>query len=111
MVNLQMVATFFKEIETPIPREKLPYAHKLVKWLFSLGQLPNIQVAGRLKHFVKKWELLTKDQSILEIVKGYQILFLSQHLQHKLPGEIHLNLKQKSVVAEEIENLLKKELQ
>ena len=41
-------------------------------------------------------------------MKGYQILFLSQPLQQQLPREIHLNLKEKSVVAEEIGNLLKK---
>ena len=108
MVNMKMKTTFFKEILTLVPREKLPYAHKLVKRLFSLGQLPNVQLAGRLKHFVKKWQFLTKDQSILEIVKGYQIPFLSQPLQQLLPREIHLNLKEKSVVAEEIGNLLRK---
>ena len=61
-----------------------------------------------MKHFVKKWELLTKDQSILEIVKGYQIPFISQPLQQKLSWEIHLNLKEKSVVTVEIGNILKK---
>ena len=65
------------EIPTLIPREKLPYAQKLVKRLFSLGQLLNVQIVGRLKNFVKKWELLKKDQSTLEILKGYRILFLS----------------------------------
>ena len=108
MVNLQMKTIFFKEIPTLVLREKLPYAHKLVKRLFSSGQLPNVQISGRIKHFVKKWQFLTKDQSILEIVKGYQIPFLSQPLQQLLPREIHLNLKEKSVVAEEIGNLLRK---
>ena len=72
-----MKTTFFKEIPTLVPREKLPYTHELVKRLFSLVQLPNVQIAGRLKHFVKKRQFLTKDPSILEIVKGYQIPFLS----------------------------------
>ena len=108
MVNMKMKTTFFKEILTLVPREKLPYAHKLVKRLFSLGQLPNVQLAGRLKHFVKKWQFLTKDQSILEIIKGYQIPFLFQSLRQQLPREIYLILKEKSVVTEDIENLLKK---
>ena len=107
MVNLQMKTIFFKEIPTLVLREKLPYAHKLVKRLFSSGQLLNVQISGRIKHFVKKWQFLTKDQSILEIVKGYQIPFLSQPLQRQLPREIHLNLKEKSVGAEEIGNLSK----
>ena len=81
MVNMQMKTTFFKEIPTLVQREKLSYAHKLIKRLFSSVQLPNVPRAGRLKHFVRKWQFLTKDQSILEIVKGYQILFLSQPLQ------------------------------
>ena len=93
MVNMQMKTTFFKEIPTLIPQEKLPYARKLVKRLFLLGQLPNVQIAGRLKHFAEKRKLLTKDHSILEIVKGHQIPFLSQPLQQQLSREIHLNLK------------------
>ena len=44
-----------KEIPTLIPREKLPYAHKLVKILLVSGQLPNVQIAGRLRYFVEKW--------------------------------------------------------
>ena len=108
MVNMQMKKTFFKEIRTLIPREKLPYAHKLVKRLFSLGQLPNVQISGRRKHFVKRWQFLTKDQGVLEIMKGYQFPFLSQPLQQQLPREIHLSLKEKSVVAEEIGNLYEK---
>ena len=75
--------------------------------MLSSGQLPNVQIAGRLKHFAKKWKLLRKDKIILEIVKGYQIPFLSQPLQQEVPREIHLNLKEKSGVAEEIGNLLK----
>ena len=50
LVNMQMKATFFKEISTLISREKLPYIHKLVKSLVSSGQLPSFQIAGRLKH-------------------------------------------------------------
>ena len=51
---MQLKITFFKEISTLIPQEKLPYAHKLLKGLLSSGQLPNVEIAGRLKHFVKK---------------------------------------------------------
>ena len=73
--------------------EKLPYAHKLVN---DYSCWVNFQIsAGRLKHFVKKLELQTKDLSILEIVKRYQIPFLSQSLQQQLPREIHLNLEKK----------------
>ena len=41
-------------------------------------------------------------------MKGYQISLLSQPLQQQLPRQTHLNLKEKSVVAEEIVNLFKK---
>ena len=51
VVYMQMKATFFKEMPSLIPREKLPYAHKLVKRLFLSGQLPNVRIGGRLKHF------------------------------------------------------------
>ena len=103
VVNIpQRKATFFKEMPTLIPRAELLYAHNLVKKLFSLDQLPNAQIAGRLKYFQKNWEILTNDQNILQIVKGYQIPFLSQPQQKKLPREIQLNQKEKLVVAEEI---------
>ena len=41
-----MKTTFFKLISILVPREKLSYAHKLVKRLFS-SELPNVQMAGR----------------------------------------------------------------
>ena len=45
----------------------------------------NVPLAGRLKHFSTAWEILTKDQRILSYVSGYQILFLKQPKQNKLP--------------------------
>ena len=41
MVNMQIKTIFFKEIPTLVPRQKLSYAPKLVKRLFSSVQLPD----------------------------------------------------------------------
>ena len=33
-------------------------------------------LGGRISHFVHSWEKISKDQEILEIVKGYKISLL-----------------------------------
>ena len=53
-----------------IPEGYLKSVHPCVKYLFT-EKIPNMPLAGRLTHFSKVWELLTQDQNILAMVKGY----------------------------------------
>ena len=78
---------------------KLPYAHALAQKLLLQNQL---QIAGRLKHFYQGWEVLARDQSIPTIAMGYQMPFLSQTNQEKLPRKLNSNQKEKEEVSSEI---------
>ena len=70
---------------------KLQKAHLLVRNLFSKEKIPKVPLTGRFKHFERMWEILTRDQEILEIVTGYIIPMLSKPLQRSVPikKELH----------------------
>ena len=57
---------------------ELENVHPLIKRLFSTNKVPNVLIAGSLKHFTKAWEKLTRDQSILDLANGYVIPFQSK---------------------------------
>ena len=40
--------------------------------------------AGRIKHFLKNWEIPTNDKNILQIVNGWEIPLLSKSHQTKI---------------------------
>ena len=86
----------------------VPVCPNAGKKIIRVSSTSKCSDSRKIKALCKKVQFLTKDQIILEIVKGYRIPSLSRPLQQQLPREIHLNLKEKSVVVEEIENLLKK---
>ena len=44
--------------------------HPWVKSLFSARIVPNLPLAGKLKHFLEEWKILTKYPEILEILKN-----------------------------------------
>ena len=44
--------------------EDLKLVHPIVKQLIYKKVLPNLSLAGRLKHFHKNWGLITGDQDI-----------------------------------------------
>ena len=83
-------------------------AGKMIILVWPTSKCPG---SRKTETLCKKVGTSEKGSEYFRNCKGYQIPFLPQPLQQKLPGEIQLSLKEKSVVAEEIENLLKKELQ
>ena len=111
MVRLQkQVATTFCNISVKlVPLEKLEHVHPLVKEMFPEELKQNIPLGGRISHFVQSWEKLTKDQEILEIVKGYKIPLLRTPVQEKVPLNTPLKENQKFLVEEEIKEMLEKE--
>ena len=64
--------------------------------------------AGRLKHFLQNWELLTSDQWTLNTVKGYRLELTGSPRQLRLPSPHHLNPSQLALVKDEITSLLEK---
>ena len=75
MLRLQkQVATTFCNISVElVPLEKLEHVHPLVKEMFPEELKQNVPLGGKISHFEQSWEKLTKDQEILEIMKGYKI--------------------------------------
>lgn len=62
-----------------------------------------------MKHFLHNWEKLSKDQWVLETVKGLKLEFIQiSPVQTKL-SNCHITPKEKSqIVREEIESMLEK---
>ena len=86
----------------------LQHVHALVQHLFPQEQRSDLPVAGRLKHFLKNWKVLTSDPHILEIVEGYQIPSLSIPQQVKPPAAIQFSEKDKSLIDLKIQGMLEK---
>ena len=66
-------------------------------------------VAGRLKHFIDNWKLLTSDQSVLETVRGYRIPLLSRPHQWRKRVTKARSLEQRALLLQAISDLVSKE--
>ena len=71
--------------------------------------MQNFRPAGSLQYFLKNWEKLTNDPFILELVKGYQIPFLSELSRTAPPSAISMSQKEIAIVDQEIQEMLKKD--
>ena len=65
-------------------------------------------VAGRLAKFVNTWKVLTQDSWVLQTVKGFQIPFVGQPVQHQRPAIPCFPLEQLVQIQEEISSLREK---
>ena len=70
--------------------------------------IPDVPLAGRLKHFVGAWLKITQDPKILDIVKGYKIPFHSKRLQSKIPSQPIVSREGEESVKLWIKEMLKK---
>ena len=73
----------------------------MIKRLFSTNKIPNVLIAGRLKHFLKAWKKLTRNQSILDLVDGYLIPF------QRKPFQLVTSREQK-LMDKEVKEMLRK---
>ena len=90
-----------------IPTNKLENVHLLIRELFSARDVPKLPLAGRLKHFIETWKILTKDSEILELVVEDKIPFNKNPVQQKITETPHMNLDQRHQVQVEIDMLEK----
>ena len=81
--------------------------HPLIKRLFSSNKVRNVPIAGRLKHFSKAWKKLTRDQSILDLVRGYVIPFQRKPFQSKIPFQLATSREQQKLLDTEVKERLK----
>jgi hypothetical protein len=63
---------------------------------------------GRLAFFLDEWRSLTKDQSLIQAVRGYRIPFATMPKQVSRPKLIHFSEQEKIHIDIEIESLLRK---
>ena len=70
--------------------------HPFVKKLFKETR-ETFPVAGKLKYFLKSWEEVTNDSTILSIAKGYSIDFVETPNQPKTPTRAKLNQVRKNL--------------
>ena len=85
-----------------------PHIHPVMIKLLYVENMQNFQPAGRLQYFLKEWEELPNDSFILELVKGYQIPFLSEPFQTAPPSSISISQEETAIVDQEIQEILKK---
>ena len=93
--------------EKPIQWESRK-VHPLIKKLFLSKSIPDVPLAGRLKHFVEDWMKITQDTKILDIVKGYKIPFHSKPFQSKIPSQPIVSREGEELVKLEVKEMLKK---
>ena len=86
-------------------------AHQTLKDLFweikSEGNLAG-NLSGRVKYYLKNWEKITNDPSILKIVTGWEIKFWSKPHQTKHPHQINMRKEERTRDSLEIESMLRK---
>ena len=92
--------------EKPIQWESRK-VHPLIKILLSKS-IPDVPLAGRLKHFVGAWMKITQDPKILDILKRYKISFHSKPFQSKIPFQPILSRDGEELVKLEVKEMLKK---
>ena len=69
-----------QKVEILSPQD-YPHIHPVIKRLLYVQNLQSFHPTSGLQYFLKNWEKLTNDLFILELVKSYQIPFLSEPSQ------------------------------
>jgi hypothetical protein len=69
-------------------------------------KLKEVNLAGRLKFYIKEWEAITNDETILQAVRGFRLPFTSVPFQTKEPHCIRMSESDALAVDECIGQLL-----
>ena len=81
--------------------------HPVIKSIIRQDSTKSLYPAGRIKHFLDSWEVVTQNQDILSVVQGFKIPFHSTPRQRFLPP-ISMNRDESNLVDSEIQEMLKK---
>ena len=79
-----------------------------IKGLFPPKEFQTCSQASRLQYFLENWEKLTSNPLILNIMKGYQILFLPVSIKKSCLPRISMTSQEEVLVDQEIEQMLRK---
>ena len=89
-------------------KRELENVHPLIKRFFSTNKVPNVPIAGRLKHLSKAWKTLAMNQSILDLADGYVIPFQGKSFQSRTPFQLATSQEQQKLLDKEVSMMLKK---
>ena len=78
----------------------------LIKRLFSSKSIPDVLLAGTLKHFVGAWMKIRQDPKILDIVKGNKIPFHSKPFQSEVLSQPIVGQEGEEFVKLEVKEIL-----
>ena len=79
----------------------------LIKRSLLSKSIPDVLVAGRLKHFVGAWIKTMQDLKTLEIVKGYKIPFYLKPFLSEIPSQPIVRREGEELVKLEVKKMLK----
>ena len=65
-------------------------------------------VAGRLQYFLHNWQVVTKDQWILQTIQGAELEFSQAPIQRQIPHPPHLSAQDRALLWEEVTKLKEK---
>ena len=82
--------------------------HPFVRVMFPTNPVSQLSLAGRIKFFYSNLTKLTQDLKILNIVQGFETLFLENPVQGKSPNPPVLNQEQSKLVKEELKEIMLK---
>ena len=111
MVNIHSSSrTFFNMNSVPEIGLKweLENVQPLIKRLLSSDKVPNVPIAGRLKHFSKTWKKLTTDQSILDLLDSSVIVFQRKPFQSKIPFQLTTSREQQKLINTDVKEMFNK---
>ena len=74
--------------------------------LFAINHLP---LAGRLKHCISNWEIISKDPWVLETVQGFCLDLISSPHQFSVPLTVPHSQENMALIDLEIQQMLEKE--
>ena len=102
--------TFANKLPLPhlVPKIELKNVHPVLKRLFGNEIIPNVPLAGGLKHFTRAWKILTSDPDILPVVEGYQVPVISPPVQEHIPFSPIMSSAQERLVDVEVAEMLRK---
>ena len=87
--------------------QNLEHVHPMLRNMFSVRDT-DTPLAGRIQKFLQNWQLITFDQNILNIVKGWEIPLHEVPSQTKCPHKINMNKQEELSTNLEIESMMKK---
>ena len=85
--------------------------HPVLKIIFRGVDPPRVSfIGGKLKMFEKQWALITKDENILQAIKGYQIPIISSPYQTANPKQLKFSEEEKVQLDAAIQEMIKEKV-